>query len=183
MFFSLVKSSTTDEEKKHIFMKEKSIKRTKNAKERARKKRKKKREEEKERNRQIQEDAQRELEVFRQDLGLGGEERPHPPDRNMERRWRKREGYSDLDNPVDPEDSGELNEGWRNEFDDDGDCDDFSFQLSEYQQLRRKEVRSKEKENHCDAEAKSSLLEENVAADQFEQTDVCDVGIDIACDF
>ena len=97
-------------------------------------------------------------------------------------------GYTDLDNPVSPEESGELNKGWRNEFDDDGDCGNFTLQLSRYQQLKRDEPRSKEEGELCDENTVvgggAALLEtEKVAADQFEKTDVCSLGIDITCDF
>jgi hypothetical protein len=183
VFFSLVKSNTTEEERKQIFSKDKK-KAAKRAK-KAREDREKKRREEEER---VVEGAQRELDIFRQDLAVSGEERQHPPDKNMDRRRRKKEvvEYTDLDDPVNPEDSGELDEGWRNELDDDGDSDDFTFQLSRYQQLRTKEPRSKEEDLHAAREAvgdSASLWEEKVAADQFEETDVCSLGIDISCDF
>ena len=181
VFFSLVKSNTTEGERKQIFSEDKK-KLAKRAK-KAREDRAKKRREEEER---VLEGARRELEIFRQDLAVSGEEREHPPDKNMERRWREKEvvEYTDLDDPVNPEDSGELNEGWRNELDDDGDSDDFAFQLSKYQQLRTKEPLSKEEDGASGAVGDSaSLWEEKVAADQFEETDVCSLGIDIICDF
>ena len=195
MFFSLVKSSASEEERKLIFFKDKMMaaRRAKKAKEMA-ERRKRKREEKGEGH--VEEG---ELEHFKQDLGLSGEQREqHPPDRNMEKRWKKKieeeelVEYTDLDNPLDQEDGCRLNEGWRNEFDDDYD-DDFAFQLSKYQQLRRKEPRSKEprsKDGGKDgaeddgpgmAGDSKSLQEENIAADQFERTDVCDFGVDLSC--
>ncbi|CAI8002719.1 Phosphorylated adapter RNA export protein [Geodia barretti] len=87
VFFSLVKSNTTEGERKQIFSEDKK-KLAKRAK-KAREDRAKKRREEEER---VLEGAQRELEIFRQDLAVSGEEREHPPDKNMERRWREKGG-------------------------------------------------------------------------------------------
>ena len=130
--------------------------------------------------------------------------REHPPDRNMERRQRKREvvEYTDLDNPVDQEEEEEegarLGEGWRNDLDDDG-GNDFALLLKRYEQLKRKEVREGEgKKQLLDEEVEKGerlcgkaepglgrevVLEERLAADEFDRTDADDIGICISSNF
>ena len=157
MFFSLLKSGVSEEEKKSIFAKDKRLmaKRAKQLKEA--KKRKKWKEDENKRKRETEEGAQKQLETFKRELenpedraplvpererlllGIGG----HPPDKNMEKRGRGSRGrgrerepdYCDLDDPNSRED-GEIVEGWRNGgCDDDG--DDFESHIGDYENLRR----------------------------------------------
>ena len=145
VFFSLVKSSVSEEEKKQIFAKDnrltaKQAKRTREA-----KRRKKWREKEEKQKKELQDKARKELELFRRDLSVGeemSEKLEQSPDGNKERKGKeqRREDYepeyTDLDDPSCQED-GELTEGWRNVGMDDND-DDFTSRITEYEHLQRK---------------------------------------------
>ena len=205
VYFALIKSSVTAEEKKIIFAgdKKSAAKKTKRAREASKKnedwKRKK------------MATAHKVLECFKKDLATSGkgesEQRIHPPDKNMERRekgvWKDKEelcvdDYVDLDDPTahDGEDDGELNEGWRNDPDDDH-ADDYTFNLNMYKQLKRK-VSPEESvgENATGFEADFDRtkvesiknndelsIEDRIAVEQFETTDDFDCGIDLSCNF
>ena len=125
MFFSLVRSNVTEEEKAKIFSKDKRLtaKRSRDTKRRQLRARQARRE------RETQErGAQRELERFRRELGQSSDgcsvvcgSGCHPPDRNMDKRWRRErrdlveeERYVDLDDPSNEcTEEGEIVEGWR----------------------------------------------------------------------
>ena len=145
MFFSLVKSSVSEEEKKQIFAKDNRLTAKPAKRAREAKRRKKWREKEEKQKKELQDKARKELELFRRDLSVGEEESEkleQPLDRNKKRRGKgqKREDYepeyTDLDDPSCQED-GELTEGWRNVGMDDND-DDFTSHIDEYEHLRRK---------------------------------------------
>ena len=211
VYFSLIKNSVTQEEKKRIFAKDNMLaaKRAKKAKEA--RNRKKWKEEEEKKSREIQDKAWKQLGLFRKELAAGrdgSKQTRHLPDRNVE--WREKGcwkedneiGYVDLDNPV-SHDDGELNEGWRNGFGDD-DQDDFTSHVRVYEQLRSlsspdrnttlgdigpegKDDQDKGRVVKDAVEGNKAIgqitddssLEEKIAAEQFERTDECDVGIDL----
>lgn len=201
MFFSLVKSSVTEEERKRIFTKDNRLaaKRAKQLKEARRKKKWK--EDEDRRKQEVQNKAQKQLERFRKELGNGNDDDQqlgHPPDRNMERRGRacRREDgeleYFDLDDPGGQEE-GELIEGWRNGGCDD-DYDDFAYRVGVYEHHQRKLPQSQKTDEIDSAVSEvgrqgsagdGGSLEERMAAEQFERTDECDLdfGIDLSCNF
>ena len=184
MFFSLVKKSVSEEEKKQIFARDKILaaKRTKRAKEA----------------RRYGRDNEKKAahKHFGNRLGIkdGGERMEHPPDRNMERRgkgvWKDDDetvDYFDLDNPAANKDSdGELNEGWRNEFDDEQ-GDEFTLQVSMYKQLRREGTQEctadKTTERTEAGKGEEISVEDREAVEEFERTDDCEFGIDLSCNF
>lgn len=198
MFFSLVKSSVTEEERKQIFAKEKRLAAKKEKQTKEAKKRKKWKEDQKRKKREIQEKVEKQLDHFRKELG-GGEDGnvEHPPDRNMERRQKRVRiedttlKYTDLDNPTEHDD-GQLTEGFRNDFDDD--CNEFEMHVRVYKQLRKRsshtgtgkldgEGLARSEEEKGSEGGLVDHLEEKRAAEQFERTDECGCGVDLSCDF
>ena len=209
VFFSLVKTSASEEEKKQIFAKDNRLM-AKQVKRKAQR-RKKRREEEEKRRKELQGKAQKQLERFRRDLSVvegESEKSEQTPDGRQERRRkeRKREDcepeYTDLDDPSCQED-GELIEGWRN-VDVDDDDGNFASHIDEYEHLRRKMAPSREVEevdtkrvnlerNGEDEEVQvrgsevgkvgrtrdGVSLEEKMAAEQFERANECDLDFGI----
>ena len=181
-----MRSCSSEDQKKQIFHREKKNKKKRVDKAVEMSERQRKRRTEERKMQQVLEGSKRELEQMRAELTGQeegeGEQREHPPDRNMEKRWRKREEYTDLDDPVDQEDGARLDEGWRNELEDDG-CDDFASQLRVYEQLKQRESQEEGEEGEeGDGEGEEGVrvsLEEKAAVDQFERTSACEVGFDI----
>lgn len=192
MFFSLVKKSVTEEEKRQIFAKSNQMEAKRQ------KRRKKWKEGEERRKREVEYKARRQLKHFRKEL-VGDQQFGHPPDRNMAKRGLRqgRENleldYVDLDNPSQLED-GEIIEGWRNFCDDDH--DDFLSHVSIYEQESQSQTvdemdlgEDKRSGGEIEGVAASRRkdtrggvsLEEKMAADQFEKTDECELnfGIDL----
>lgn len=154
--------------------------------------------------------AQKVLECFRKDLVTtsGGEceQRKHPSDRNMERRgkgvWKDEdelvEDYFDLDDPSahGEDDDGELNEGWRNDPDDDH-ADDYTFKLNMYKRKVSPEESVAENTTRIEVDLERTKVErfavgekndelsfeDRIAVEQFETTDDCDCGVDLSCNF
>lgn len=197
VFFSLIKKSVTEEEKKRVFAKSNRLK----AKQVKQLKRKKWIENEERKKREVQSKAHRQLELFRKEIDTN-QQFGHPPDRNMEKRGIQRKSeniepdYVDLDDPSQQED-GEIVEGWRNGCDDDH--DDFLAHVSTYEQLQKSTSQRVDEMDLGEEGGRSvdgglgpsrknirdGFLEEKMAAEQFERTNECelDFGIDLNYNF